>query len=144
LLSACGSPLGIGSDIGGSIRMPAFFNGIFGHKPTTGVVSNYEQQPVAEKVLQNFLVTGPMSRHCSDLLPMYKVLAGANVDKLKLDTKVDSATAMLLRLCNIVNCKFDFAGFGFQIEIFLHEWIRTHFTSQPCSPRYQRSTNESR
>ena len=88
MLSACGSPLGIGSDIGGSIRMPAFFNGIFGHKPTTGVVSNYEQQPVAEKVLQNFLVTGPMSRHCADLLPMYKVLAGANIDKLKLDTKV--------------------------------------------------------
>ena len=35
-LCAGGSPIGIGSDIGGSIRMPAFFNGIFGHKPTTG------------------------------------------------------------------------------------------------------------
>ncbi|KAA0202035.1 hypothetical protein HAZT_HAZT004277, partial [Hyalella azteca] len=32
LQSACGSPFGVGSDIGGSIRMPAFFNGIFGHK----------------------------------------------------------------------------------------------------------------
>ena len=28
--------IGIGSDIGGSIRMPAFFNGIFGHKPSRG------------------------------------------------------------------------------------------------------------
>ena len=39
-LAAAGSPFGIGSDVGGSIRMPAFFNGIFGHKPSTGLVSN--------------------------------------------------------------------------------------------------------
>ena len=37
-----------------------------------------------------FLVTGPMSRFCSDLLPMYRVLAAKNVDKLQLDTKVGS------------------------------------------------------
>jgi Asp-tRNA(Asn)/Glu-tRNA(Gln) amidotransferase A subunit family amidase len=28
--------MGIGTDIGGSIRGPAFYCGIFGHKPTTG------------------------------------------------------------------------------------------------------------
>ncbi|KAK4023061.1 hypothetical protein OUZ56_008496 [Daphnia magna] len=88
LLAAAGSPFGIGSDIGGSIRLPAFFNGIFGHKPTSGIVSNHEQQPVAEKVLQSYLVTGPMSRFCSDLLPMYRVLAGDKVKQLKLDEKV--------------------------------------------------------
>ena len=37
--SVC-SPMGIGSDIGGSIRMPAFFNGVFGHKPSPYLVSN--------------------------------------------------------------------------------------------------------
>ena len=36
ILSAAASPMGIGADVGGSIRMPAFFNGIFGHKPSTG------------------------------------------------------------------------------------------------------------
>ncbi|KAG1663619.1 Fatty-acid amide hydrolase 2 [Nymphon striatum] len=42
LISAVGSPFGIGSDIGGSIRMPAFFNGIFGHKPSKGdKISNF-------------------------------------------------------------------------------------------------------
>lgn len=31
-----GSVIGVGSDIGGSIRLPCFFNGIFGHKTTPG------------------------------------------------------------------------------------------------------------
>lgn len=38
MLAAACSVIGVGSDIGGSIRMPAFFNGVFGHKPTTGKV----------------------------------------------------------------------------------------------------------
>lgn len=36
LIGAGGSLIGIGSDIAGSIRLPALFNGIFGHKPTPG------------------------------------------------------------------------------------------------------------
>ncbi len=38
VIGAGGAPVGLGSDIGGSIRMPAFFNGVFGHKPTGGLV----------------------------------------------------------------------------------------------------------
>lgn len=36
ILGAGASVIGIGSDIGGSIRIPCFFNGIFGHKPSVG------------------------------------------------------------------------------------------------------------
>jgi len=36
LISARGSPLGFGTDIGGSVRIPAAFNGIFGLRPSTG------------------------------------------------------------------------------------------------------------
>ena len=49
------SVFGIGSDVGGSIRMPAFFCGIFGHKPSTGIVSNRGQLPKAVGVIDTFL-----------------------------------------------------------------------------------------
>ncbi|XP_076386772.1 fatty-acid amide hydrolase 2 isoform X2 [Megachile rotundata] len=88
--AAAGSPLGIGSDIGGSIRMPCFFNGIFGHKPSKGIVSNDGQYPSAQSEDQDqLLAIGPMCRYAQDLLPTLKVLANKNVDMLRLDEKVD-------------------------------------------------------
>lgn len=36
ITAACGTAFSVASDIGGSIRMPAFFNGVFGFKPTAG------------------------------------------------------------------------------------------------------------
>jgi len=48
-------PIALGSDGGGSIRIPASFNGIFGMKPSLGRVANYPSSPVP------FLVhAGPM------------------------------------------------------------------------------------
>ncbi|CAM5139819.1 unnamed protein product [Eretmochelys imbricata] len=88
VLGAACSVIGVGSDIGGSIRMPAFFNGIFGHKPTTGVVPNDGQFPNALGVRTEFLCTGPMCRYAEDLEPMLRVMAGSGVRKLKLDEKV--------------------------------------------------------
>lgn len=88
--AAAGSPLGIGSDIGGSIRMPAFFNGIFGHKPSKGVVSNDGQYPSAHSDDQDqLLAIGPMCRYAQDLTLTLKIIANKNADLLKLDKKVD-------------------------------------------------------
>jgi fatty acid amide hydrolase 2 len=39
------SLFGLGSDVGGSIRMPAFFNGVFGHKCSAGLIPNSGQYP---------------------------------------------------------------------------------------------------
>ncbi|XP_023715933.1 fatty-acid amide hydrolase 2-A [Cryptotermes secundus] len=89
LLAAAGSPLGIGSDIGGSIRMPCFFNGIFGHKPSKGIVSNRGQHPCPSEEQESFLGVGPMCRFAADLLPTLRIIAGTNVDRLQLDAKVD-------------------------------------------------------
>uniref|UniRef100_T1JLZ4 Amidase domain-containing protein n=1 Tax=Strigamia maritima TaxID=126957 RepID=T1JLZ4_STRMM len=92
LIGAAASVIGIGSDVGGSIRIPSFCNGIFGHKPTPGIVSNEGQLPDSAGKLKNYNTTGPLCRYASDLLPMFKVLAGPNLDKLKLDTQVDVKT----------------------------------------------------
>ncbi|XP_041280149.1 fatty-acid amide hydrolase 2 isoform X2 [Onychostruthus taczanowskii] len=88
VLAAACSVVGVGSDIGGSIRMPAFFNGVFGHKPTTGVVPNDGQFPNAYGVRTSYLCTGPMCRYAEDLEPVLRVMAGPGVSKLKLNEKV--------------------------------------------------------
>lgn len=70
--------------------MPAFFNGVFGHKPSPGVVSNHGQfpQPVTDEQKQ-FLGIGPMCRRAEDLLPIMKVITDKNRDKLRLDEEVN-------------------------------------------------------
>lgn len=76
LISAAGAPCGIGSDVGGSIRMPAFFNGVFGHKPSSGLVPNSGQHPIAHGVGLRYLSTGPICRFACDLWPLLCVMAG--------------------------------------------------------------------
>jgi fatty acid amide hydrolase 2 len=76
---ACGAaPFGLGSDIGGSIRMPAFFNGVFGHKCTGGLVSNEGQFPLAHGAALRYMTTGPIARRAADLMPLLRVLAGSD------------------------------------------------------------------
>uniref|UniRef100_A0A8C7XHG4 Fatty acid amide hydrolase 2b n=1 Tax=Oryzias sinensis TaxID=183150 RepID=A0A8C7XHG4_9TELE len=89
ILAAAGAVIGVGSDIGGSIRMPSFFNGIFGHKTTPGVVSCENQYPPTSGRWSEYLSSGPMCRYAEDLLPMLKIMAGPNVSMLSLNTKVD-------------------------------------------------------
>ncbi|XP_076150951.1 fatty-acid amide hydrolase 2-A-like isoform X1 [Alosa pseudoharengus] len=92
ILGAGGSVIGIGSDIGGSIRMPSFFNGIFGHKPTPGIVPNEGQYPPASGQQLGFLCTGPMCRYADDLIPMLKIMGGSNTERLCLSSEVDLKT----------------------------------------------------
>jgi fatty acid amide hydrolase 2 len=72
------SPFGLGSDVGGSIRMPAFFNGVFGHKPSPGLVPSTGQHPVPHGRIWRYAVTGPLCRRAEDLAPLLRVLAGTD------------------------------------------------------------------
>ena len=94
IIGAGASPFGLGSDIGGSIRMPAFFNGIFGHKPSGGLVDNGGQVPPSPPGVQTYLTTGPLARRAEDLAPLLTVLAGSEKRALR----VDPATVDLSRL----------------------------------------------
>ena len=75
LVGAGAAPFGLGSDVGGSIRMPAFFNGVFGHKPTPGRVPNGGQFPTAHGDALRLLCTGPLTRRAEDLWPLLGILA---------------------------------------------------------------------
>ncbi len=75
IVGAGGSPFGLGSDVGGSIRMPAFFGGVFGHKCTGGLVDSSGQYPApTNDTLLRYVSTGPICRRAEDLAPLMNVL----------------------------------------------------------------------
>ena len=76
LVASCAAPFGLASDVGGSIRMPAFFNGVFGHKPTGGLIPNWGQYPNGGNETGRYLTSGPICRHAEDIWPLVRILAG--------------------------------------------------------------------
>ncbi|KAJ9578414.1 hypothetical protein L9F63_005363, partial [Diploptera punctata] len=84
------SVIGLGSDIAGSLRIPAAFTGIFSHKPTPGLVSHYGHNPTSPDMnWYRYFTIGPMARYCEDLSLMLSILSGKQGKSLKLDQKVD-------------------------------------------------------
>ena len=79
LISSYCSPAGIGGDIGGSIRQPCAYTGIYGLKPTSNrqslsnsrIVSNSGSKLASSLIRGSF---GPMARSVEDLLLLYKTL----------------------------------------------------------------------
>ena len=74
-IAACLSPAGIGSDLSGSIRVPAHFCGIVGLKPTTGRVPMDGHTPTATGLLSLGGCIGPMARTIEDLALVFNVIA---------------------------------------------------------------------
>ena len=72
------SPIGLGNDIGGSLRNPAHCCGIASIKPTIGVVPMASINPPEDKLLssQLMLAEGPMARHVADVRAGLEILAG--------------------------------------------------------------------
>lgn len=70
--------------------MPAFFNGIFGHKPSPGIVPNEGHFPYGTTTTFNeYLTIGPMCRYAEDLPLMLQAMASPTIYRLKLHQDVD-------------------------------------------------------
>lgn len=80
-LAARVTALEIGSDIGGSLRVPAAFCGIFSHKPTWGLVTQHGHVPPAPGSWseRDLNVIGPMARSARDLRLLLSLIAASPI-----------------------------------------------------------------
>lgn len=85
IIASGGSPLGLGGDVGGSIREPAHFCGIQGLKPTAWRLTNFDTRPgffswgLAEAIPPQ---AGPMARSVPDLALAMSVLAAPGLERI--------------------------------------------------------------
>ncbi len=72
------TPVEVGSDVAGSIRIPAAHCGVFGHKPTFGIVSMHGHVPPFPQKYStpDMSVIGPLARSAEDLALLLDVIAG--------------------------------------------------------------------
>jgi amidase len=80
-LAAGMTPLEIGSDIGGSIRVPAAYCGAYGHRPSETAIPRSGSFPLADLPNPAFLmgVQGPLARTSRDLELLFDVVAGPDL-----------------------------------------------------------------
>lgn len=98
------SPFGLGSDIGGSIRMPAFFNGVFGHKGSQGIIPNTGQYPIGDGNEPKYLCAGPLARRAEDLELLVRVMMGPDgEDEYARDVELGDPNTVSLRGLKVYN-----------------------------------------
>jgi amidase len=78
------SPGGIGSDLAGSVRIPAHFCGVAGLKPATGRVPSGGQFPPSTGPYGLGAVIGPMAGNVNDLRLLFRVLSGDHGSEIPL------------------------------------------------------------
>ncbi|MGA8029662.1 MAG: amidase family protein [Bryobacteraceae bacterium] len=76
LIAASGSPIGLGSDAAGSVRVPAAFCGIASIKPTSGRLPRTGHVPPAGGWIEALWQIGPMARYTEDLVLAMQLLCG--------------------------------------------------------------------
>ncbi len=98
LLAACGSPLGLGSDCAGSVRLPAAFCGCAAIKPTSGRLPRTGHFPPAGGWIEALWQIGPMARRVEDLVTAMPLLAGPDGrDHTLVDVPLENPRAVRVR-----------------------------------------------
>ena len=103
IIASGGSPLDLGTDTGGSIRVPAGFCGIAGLKPTSGRV------PRTGHIISHSLgaidaltTVGPLARYVEDLVFVYPIIAGPDwIDPAIVAMPIDDPTSVDLKRLRI-------------------------------------------
>ena len=106
-LAAGFTPAELGSDAGGSIRVPAHFCGVCGLRPTEGLLSNdgHIQFPGKPKGLRYVTVPGPMARTVQDLALMLDILwSKEEMSERPLAADIDAFDSPLADVLNIAFC----------------------------------------
>jgi len=75
-LAAGMTALEVGSDIASSIRVPAHYCGVYGHKPTYHLITPRGQQAPGRQTMPDLAAVGPMARSADDLALALRVMAG--------------------------------------------------------------------
>jgi amidase len=75
-LAAGLTALEVGSDVAASIRNPAHYCGVYGHKPTHGICPTRGHELGGKIAVRDISVIGPMARSASDIAACLEVLAG--------------------------------------------------------------------
>ncbi|GGK16969.1 amidase [Streptomyces camponoticapitis] len=91
----------IGSDIAGSLRVPAHFTGVYAHKSTFGLLPSRGHVAPPSLPLdysRDLSVIGPMARGARDLAVVFNVLSGVDVDSGHRQVMSDLATCRVLVL----------------------------------------------
>jgi amidase len=78
IIAAGGSPLGLGSDAGGSVRFPAHCTGITAIKPTSGRVPRTGHFPGPGGTLDSLWQIGPLARYVEDLALVLPIISGVD------------------------------------------------------------------
>lgn len=116
LIAAGASPLGFGTDIGGSIRIPSSFHGLYALKPSSGRISylNVTNSVSGQECMRS--VIGPMGRSLEDVTAITKLVV--NSELWKVDPKV--LHVPWKNLDSMKNDKFVFGMWRFDTMITPH------------------------
>lgn len=108
LIAAGGSFIGLGSDSGGSLRIPAHFCGICALKPTRGRVSSFGHFPAVGNALDPRTQIGPLARSVEDLELTFSLIAGNDwQDPYVIDMPIYSSRQVnlsQLKVAYFINC----------------------------------------
>ncbi|HEX4146646.1 MAG TPA: amidase family protein [Pirellulales bacterium] len=125
LIAACGSPLGLGSELGGSIVVPAHFCGICGLKPTAGRLTRTGTRQNFAGMEAMKVSAGPLARRVEDVALAFRVLLGAS-------RELDPADTSPVALAESGDVRIE----GLRIAV----WASSHYF--PASPAIRRAVAE--